>query len=97
MKPLEKNSSKSFILAILSFTLIVVVILLLVTAKYIKIPAFIIGVAIVIAGLVSIAGLIYGFKSVKESNSVRKIISLIYNGFVLLLFIAFIIGDLVGA
>lgn len=97
MKQLEKNSKRSFILTIISFALIIISIILLVISKSTKLPGFIIGLPILLAGLSSIGGLIYGLKTGSERNSIRKIISLIFNAIIFLCFIAFMLGDLMKA
>jgi len=96
MKKLEINSRKSVILTAITFTLIVITIILLVISRSSKLPPVFIGIPFLIAGLTSIVGLIYGLKSIPEKNSARKILSLVFNSMFCLCFIAFIIGDLVS-
>lgn len=94
MKQLQANSKKSFLMSTITLSLIVLVVVLLVVSKSNEIPAVFIGVPITLAGLFAIVGLFYGLKSISEESSTRKVLSIIFNSLIFVLFIAFILGDL---
>ncbi len=94
MKSLQKNTKKSFTLSILAFSLLIISIIIINLSNKYDLPAYMVGIPFASTCLLGTIGWIFSLRSIKEENTVQKILSLIFNSFLVLMLIAFILGDL---
>lgn len=88
------QTKKSFGMSVVAFLLLILSIIMLVLAKKYNVPPFMVGVPCLLAFLAGAIGFIFSIKSLKEENSSKKILSPIFNSFLLVCMVAFILGDL---
>ncbi len=94
MKSLQTNTKKSFTLSILAFSLLIISIIIIILAKKYDLPSYMVGMPFFLTCLLGAIGFIFSLRSIKEENTVQKILSLIFNSFLVFSLIAFILGDL---
>lgn len=89
-------SNKGFKYCIIGISLIfILVLVLLITSPNVSdFESLLIGFLVFTLGIISIIGLLASIKGLKEPNTVKKIIGLIFNFGIVLLFLAVIIGNI---
>ena len=90
------NSNKSFEYAILGVGLILVIIILTIllnTSKY-DFISLLIGLLTFVIGIIGVIGSIVSIKGLKEPNTVKKIIGIILNFGIVILFLSVIIANI---
>ena len=91
---LERNTRKSFIISIYTLICLVISIVIIILANKFQWPAFAVGGPFLITLLLGSIGWVYSLKSIKEKNTIQKIVSIIFTSVLVLWLIAFILGDL---
>ena len=96
MTAIKVNSNRGFTFGMLSIGFIVLIVLIVQffdvnNSYYISL---LIGLIVFLVGVLSIIGLIYSVKSIKEPNTAKKIIGLTINLTIVILFISIIITNL---
>lgn len=99
MEQIRLNSHKAFKLSFAAFVMIALSIgvLIINNGNDLNLPAVIIGGGFSLGGILGVVGWIYSLKGVKEPITARKVLALLFNSFIVLLFVAFLLGDLLGS